>query len=77
MQARAALEKMYDTKLAIAAKLTSQGGEESFGKQGAADEDLRGCNATNDPTAESVYCTAPGRWNGAATQVLRCGARLA
>lgn len=58
VQATAALEKMYDPKLAIADKLTSQDGENSFGKLGKADEDLRGCNATNDATAEAVF----GAW---------------
>lgn len=58
VQAKAALEKMYDPKLAIADKLTSQDGQNSFGKLGKVDEDLRGCNATNDATAEAVF----GAW---------------
>lgn len=58
VQAAAALEKMHDSKLAIADKLTSQGGVNSMGKQGAADAALRGVNGTNDATAESVY----GAW---------------
>lgn len=58
VQAAAALEKMYDSKLAIADKLTSQNGANCIGKQAAADAALRGVNATNDATAESVY----GAW---------------
>lgn len=58
VQAAAALEKMYDAKLAIANKLSSQGGANSIEKQAAADSALAGCNATNDATAESVY----GAW---------------
>lgn len=58
VQASVALEKMYDSKLAIADKLSSQGGANSMSKQAAADVALRGCNATNDATAESVY----GAW---------------
>lgn len=58
IQAAAALEKMYDSKLAIADKLTSQDGENCIQKQAAADAALRGVNATNDATAESVY----GAW---------------
>lgn len=49
---------MYDPKLAIADKLTSQGGVNSIGQKTAAHSDLTGCNATNDQTAESVY----GAW---------------
>lgn len=58
VQAKAALEKLYDQKLAIAGKLTSQGGAESFGKQSKAHTDSHGCNATNDATAEAVF----GAW---------------
>lgn len=58
VQGAAALEKMYDTKLAIADKLTSQDGENSFGKQSQANTDLGGCNSTNDATAEAVF----GAW---------------
>lgn len=59
VQAEAALHKMYDKKLAIADKLTSQDGENSFGRQGAADKDLTGCNATNDATAEHIVLVVP------------------
>lgn len=58
VQAAAALDKMYDSKLAIANKLSSQDGANSFGKQGQANADLAGCNATNDATAEAVF----GAW---------------
>lgn len=58
VQAAAALTKMYDQKLAIASKLTSQDGENCFGKQAEADKSLVGCNATNDATAEAVF----GAW---------------
>lgn len=58
VQAAAALEKMYDKRIAIADKLTSQDGAKSFAKQAQAHADLSGCNATNDPTAEAVF----GAW---------------
>lgn len=58
VQAAAALEKMYDPKLAIADKLSSQGGANSVAQQQKAHKDTRGVNATNDQTAESVY----GAW---------------
>lgn len=58
IQAAAALEKMHDKKLAIADKLSSQGGANSVAKQALADAALKGCNATNDAMAESVY----GAW---------------
>lgn len=47
VQAAAALQKLYDGKLAIADKLTSQGGCNSVGKQTKAHKDLVGCIATN------------------------------
>lgn len=58
VQAAAALEKMYDSKLAISDKLSSQDGVNSCGKQETAHAALRGCNSTNDATAESVF----GAW---------------
>lgn len=58
VQAAAALEKMYDRKLAIADKLSSQDGPNSYAKQAEAHAALRGCNSTNDATAESVF----GAW---------------
>jgi hypothetical protein len=58
VQCEAGLQKMYDTKLAIADKLTSQDGEHAIGKMGGAHKDLVGVAATNDLTAESVF----GMW---------------
>lgn len=58
VQAAAALEKMYDERLAIANKLTSQDGPNCFAKQQQAHKELVGCNATNDATAEAVF----GAW---------------
>lgn len=58
IQAAAALEKLYDPKLAIADKLSSQRGANSVALQAKAHADLKGCNATNDQMAESVF----GAW---------------
>lgn len=58
VQAKAALDKMYDSKLAIADKLSSQCGVNSLGRNATANAALRGVNATNDATAEGVY----GAW---------------
>eukprot|EP00966_Prymnesium_polylepis_P259721 5999344-Prymnesium_polylepis.2 len=51
VQCAAALEKMHDPKLAIADKLTSQHGVNSFGKNAAAHEDTLRCHSTNDALA--------------------------
>lgn len=49
---------MYDVKLAIEDKLSSQGGANSVANQEVAHAALSGCNATNDAMAESVF----GAW---------------
>ena len=46
---------MHDPKLAIAAKLTSQGGAESVGQASAVHADSIGMDTTNDRLAESVF----------------------
>lgn len=53
----AALCKMHDPKLALVEKLTSQGGTNSIGKQAQGHADTRGCHATNDSLAESIFGT--------------------
>ena len=56
VQCKASLKKMHDAKLAIASKLSSQGGAGSAAKLTAQDHaDLLGLDATNDRLAEGVF----------------------
>ena len=57
VQAERALEKLKDPKLALADKLTSQDGANSFGKNADAHARTRGVHATND-AVENKFATA-------------------
>lgn len=57
VQCVAGLRKMHDSKLAIRDKLSSMDGANSVGASMEAHEDTRGCHATNDALAESVFGT--------------------
>ena len=67
-QAQAALDKMYDPKVALADKLESQNGVNCFSKNQDAHEKTIGCDGTNDDVENKF---AIGDW------VFRCaGAQL-
>ena len=55
VQCVAGLRKLHDPKLALANKLESQGGTQSFAKSAQAHADTVGLDATNDRLAESVF----------------------
>ena len=55
VQAAAALRKMHDKKLAIADKLASQDGVNSYLHSQQAHKDVSGLDGTNDRLAESVF----------------------
>ena len=55
VQCIAGLRKLHDPKLALANKLTSQDGANSWGKSLEAHTDTIGLDATNDRLAESVF----------------------
>ena len=55
VQCVAGLRKLHDPKLALANKLTSQDGANSFAKSSQAHTDTIGLDATNDRLAESVF----------------------
>ena len=55
VQCVAGLRKLHDPKLALAAKLTSQDGDDCVGKTAQAHADLRDTVATNDTLAEGTF----------------------
>ena len=57
VQCVAGLRKLHDPKLALADKLASQDGANSFAKSATAHADTIGLDATNDRLAESVFGT--------------------
>ena len=57
VQCSAGLRKLHDPKLALADKLTSQGGANAFDKSAQAHTDTIGLDANNDRLAESVFGT--------------------
>lgn len=57
VQCAAGLRKMYDPKLALRDKLSSQNGANSVGVSQQAHENMMGVHATNDVLAESVFGT--------------------
>jgi hypothetical protein len=57
VQCVAGLRKLHDPKLALANKLASQDGANSYAKSATAHTDTIGLDATNDRLAESVFGT--------------------
>lgn len=57
VQCKAGLRKMYDPKLALLDKLSSQNGANSIGNSAQSHADTVGLHSTNDELAESVFGT--------------------
>lgn len=55
VQCKAAIQKMHDVRTVLPQYLTSQNGELTMDKQAVAHDDTKGCEATNDKFAESVF----------------------